>query len=84
MLKKRYEKKSPYEVNFFCFQIRDFKTMDSIIVYLPKEKKKVKGVVVDVDTQNNKVIFNTSNENSLSAPMNNIVFLKDYDKLWLE
>ena len=84
MIKKTYKSKSPYEGNYFCFQINDFRKMDSIIVYMPSTEEKVRGVVTDVITESNEIVFNTSTENKLTTKMNNIVFLKEYDKTWLE
>ena len=76
--------KSPYEMNFFCFDIKDFRSMDSITVYMPETKSKVKGVVTDTDNTSREITFNTLTENGLKTNINNICFLKEYDKNWLE
>ena len=76
--------KTPYEMNFFCFDISDFRTMDSITVYDPKTKNKIKGVVVETDKLSREIKYNTSNENGLVTSINNILFLKEYDREWLD
>ena len=75
--------KTPYEMNFFCFDIGDFRAMDSITVYDPKTKSRVKGVVVETDKLSREIKFNTSDQNGLTTSINNILFLKEYDKDWL-
>jgi hypothetical protein len=82
--KGRVTYKSPYEMNFFCFDIKDFKSMDSITVYMPETKSKIKGVVTDSDNTSREITFNTSTENGLKTNINNICFLKEYDRNWLE
>jgi hypothetical protein len=81
---KNYKQKSPYEMNFFCFDIKDFKNMDSITVYDPETKEKVKGVVTGTDTMSREITFNTLHSNGVKTNINNVLFLKEYDREWLE
>lgn len=81
---KNYKQKSPYEMNFFCFDIKDFKNMDSITVYDPSTKEKLKGVVTGTDTMSREITFNTLHSNGLKTSINNVLFLKEYDRNWLE
>ena len=81
---KNFKHKSPYEMNFFCFDIKDFKNMDSITVYIPDTESRVRGVVTGTDTTSREITFNTFNENGLKTSINNILFLKEYDRNWLE
>ena len=60
-------------MNFFCFDIKDFRSMDSITVYMPETKSKVKGVVTDTDNTSREITFNTLTENGLKTNINNII-----------
>ena len=80
---KNYKQKSAYEMNFFCFDIKDFQNMDSITVYDPETKGKIRGIVTGTDSTSRDITYNTFNANGLKTNINNILFLKEYDKSWL-
>jgi hypothetical protein len=82
MFKKQW--KSPYERNFNCFAINDFKKLDSVTVYLPKEKRKIRGVITDINASNYEIVINTKTKSGIKSPIDSVIYLKEYDKNWLK
>ena len=82
MIKRRW--KSPYENNFNCFSIKDFRKSDSVTVYLPNKKTRIKGVVTSINESNYEIIINTKTQPMLKTSIDNVIYLKEYDKNWLK
>ena len=82
MFKKTYSN-NPYRINYnMCFLIEDFRVYDSIVVF--KNGGRVKGIVTSVDKMSREITYNTANENSLVAKLNDILYLSDKNNDWLK
>ena len=76
-----YRKENPYKRNYDCFNIRDFREGDSIVVY--EDDNRIRGVVVQTSFETREVVYKTANNETKSVSMNHILYLKEYDKDWL-
>ena len=81
MIKKHW--KTTYEKNFNCFDIRDFRKLDSVTVYIPKKDTRVRGVITSVDQPSYQITIKTKQNKSFVCSLDNVLYLKDYDKDWL-
>ena len=73
---------NPYETNYDCFHIRDFKTGDSILVY--EDGERIRGVVTDVSFEKRSVKYKSSYSDSNTTTINKILLLKEHTKGWLK
>ena len=76
-----YRKENPYERNYDCFNIRDFKKGDSIMVYNNGDRQR--GVVIESVYETREVVYKTSDGETIKTSMNSILFLKEHDSNWL-
>ena len=74
--------RGPRRDEFDCFNIRDFRKNDSIIVDM-SHTGRVRGVVSSVDEETNLITFTTSSGEYVTD-INSIVFLDDYRRGWIE
>jgi len=74
--------RGPHSDRYDCFNIRDFRKNDSIIVST-KGSKRMRGVVTSVDESSNLIHFRSS-EGEFITDVNGIVFLDDFRRAWLE
>lgn len=65
-----------------CFNIRDFRKNDSIIVSVEKSKR-MRGVVTSVDESSNLIHFRSS-EGEFVTDIDSIIFLDEFRRGWLE
>lgn len=74
--------RGPKSDEYDCFNIRDFRKSDSIIVLL-EGSRRIRGVVSSVDDVRNLITF-ASREGEFVTDINSIVYLDDYRRGWLE
>lgn len=74
--------RGPQSDQYDCFNIRDFRKNDSIIVSAD-ERTRMRGVVTSVDENYNLIHF-ISNTGEFVTDLNSIVFLDDFRRGWLE
>jgi len=74
--------RGPQSDIYDCFNIRDFRKNDSIIVSAD-ERTRMRGVVTSVDENYNLIHF-ISNTGEFVSDLNSIVFLDDFRRGWLE
>lgn len=74
--------RGPHEDDDNCFDIRDFRKNDSIIV-LSDNSTRMRGVVTSVDKSSNLIHFTTNHGESVTD-LNSVVFLDDFKRGWLE
>lgn len=75
--------RGPASDRYDCFNIRDFRKNDSIIVLVERGKRRLRGVVTYVDEETNMISFVT-NEGDYMTDINSIVFLGEPKGGWLE
>lgn len=74
--------RGPQSDKYDCFNIRDFRKNDSIIV-LTDERTRMRGVVTSVDESYNLIHF-ASNSGEFVTDLNSVVFLDSFRRGWLE
>lgn len=65
-----------------CFFIQDFVPGDSILLWRKGTRKK--GVVQKIDSGNMEVIYRTENSQNNRVKLDDIIFLKPFDRDWLK
>ncbi len=69
---------------FRCFYIKDFRRGDCIRVKMTRRSEPIKGVVTDVDLENNVIHFKTSETETSKVTIDKITTLEGHVKNWLE
>jgi hypothetical protein len=69
--------------SFFCFHISDFRSGDSLIVSVNRHNR-VRGRVDSVDERQKLILYRTAENELRSAELNDIVYLDDYKRNWLD
>ncbi len=64
-----------------CFFIQDFIPGDSIIAW--RRGVRTKGVVQKTDSGSAEVLYRTASGTTAKATLDNIIFLKPFDRNWL-
>ena len=72
----------PQSDRYDCFNIRDFRKNDSIIV-LTEGSRRMRGVVTSIDESSNLIHFR-SGEGEFVTDIEGIVFLDNFRRDWLE